>query len=422
MRRIFRDVRLIVASVLILFAGITLLSYVIIAGEARRSRIITEYEAERIATTLAESLRAQGDGGISDLDPRILGFGLYGQDGALVAGYGSVPSTIAPSTAGLSFSYDDKAHKLFLTRQLGMGGMGGMGPGHMRTMRQRPDTPGRSGFLYLALDAGDFYRRRTLLRSTYFLIPLMAAGLMAAFLALFASNLRFRKNAEERETLTFLGESARTLAHEIRNPLGAIRIQTGLARQRLDGASWPELDAIDEETGRLDSLSRRVGDFLKDPAGHPEVLELSAFLDELAVRSPYHPRFLGDGHPASVAFDRELLLSVIENLLRNADESYDEAAEGPARSERAIELALSHGSGREANRAVIEVRDRGVGIPEATRKKIFDPFYTDKIHGSGIGLPLARRFVEAAGGTLSLSPREGGGTEVRIVLPLAEES
>jgi two-component system sensor histidine kinase HydH len=82
-------------------------------------------------------------------------------------------------------------------------------------------------------------------------------------------------------------------------------------------------------------------------------------------------------------------------------------------SENAVEIALS----REGGRITIAVRDKGKGIPGELLKKVFDPFYTDKIHGSGIGLPLARRFVEAAGGTLTLAPRTGGGTEARVVLP-----
>jgi two-component system, NtrC family, sensor histidine kinase HydH len=419
MRTPLRDARPIVAIVFILFAGLAFLSYITIAGELRQSRILTEYEAERIATALAESMRAPGDDIVTDLDPRILGFGLYGPDGFLIASFGSVPPTVESEAARSAFLYDEKAHRLAMTRPLGMSANGGMGS-QTHTMRQRLGGGRGGGFLYLLLDAGGFYRRRLLLRSASFLVPLMAAGLMAAFLALFASNLRYRKQAEERETLARLGESARTLAHEIRNPLGAIRIQTGLARQRLHGASWPELDVIDEETERLGSLSKRVSSFLKNPAGHPESLDLPSFLEDLASRSPYHPRYSDDGQPAAVLFDRELLRSAIENLLRNAAESYGNAGEDDSQSAPAIELALERGSGRDARSAIIAVRDRGRGIPAEASKKIFDPFYTDKIQGSGIGLPLTRRFVEAAGGSLSLLPREGGGTEALILLPRRE--
>jgi signal transduction histidine kinase len=427
MRSYLRDARFAVAAVVVLFAGLAVLSYFIVAGETRRSRIINEYEAERMATALSESLRIQGEGGLSGLDARVLGFGLYGKDGELVSSYGSVPAELKSEALRNAFSYDDKERTLSLTRQLGMGAMQGMGSTSggdrplLRAMRQRMGPVGRgSGFLYLSLDVRDFYRRRALLNAASFLLPLIVSGLAALFVLLLASNLRFRKRAEERETLARLGESARTLAHEIRNPLGAIRIQTALARQRLGGESWAELDAIDEETQRLGSLSKRVGDFLKDPAGRPESVDLPSFLEELASRSPYHPRFSSDGHSAIVRFDSELLRSAIENLLRNADESYENRADAPPSGGRAIEVELSRAVGRGPARAVIAVRDRGVGITPAALEKAFDPFYTDKVQGSGIGLPLARRFVEAAGGSLSLAPRVGGGTEARVVLPLEE--
>lgn len=413
MRRFPRDARLIVAAAAVLFAGLALLSFLIIAGESRRSRLIMEYEAERIATALAEYARGQG-GGLSGIDARVLGFGLYDQSGALVAGYGKAPPFLDTDRARYAFSYDEKSRSLVLVRPIGALGWGGAEKRPMRPMMSRG-----VGAVYLALEARDFYRRKAFLRSASFLVPLMVGGLFAAFLALFASNLRYRKRAEDRETLARLGESARTLAHEVRNPLGAIRIQTALARQRLGGESWPELDAIDEETERLGLLSRRVGEFLKDPAGRPERVDLAVFLEDLARRSPFLPSFSQDGGSAVVLFDPELLRSAVENLLRNASESY--ASLSPSPADRApVELALERGSGRESRRAVISVRDRGAGVPEDAREKVFDPFYTDKIQGSGVGLPLARRLVEAAGGSLSLRPREGGGTEARIVLPLAE--
>jgi two-component system sensor histidine kinase HydH len=108
-----------------------------------------------------------------------------------------------------------------------------------------------------------------------------------------------------------------------------------------------------------------------------------------------------------VSFDRELLRSVIENLVRNAYESYEETG-----GTKDIEVGVS----RQGGHILIVVRDRGKGIPALLAEKVFDPFFTDKVHGSGVGLPLSRRFVEAAGGTLTLGRAAGGGTEARIAL------
>lgn len=68
----------------------------------------------------------------------------------------------------------------------------------------------------------------------------------------------------------------------------------------------------------------------------------------------------------------------------------------------------------------IEVTDRGTGIPAAERERVFQPFFTTKSKGTGIGLTIALNFAEAAGGTLQLVPRRGGGTQARLALPAVE--
>jgi two-component system, NtrC family, sensor histidine kinase HydH len=270
-----------------------------------------------------------------------------------------------------------------------------------------PGGPGRGAVLYLALDASRFFRLRTLSRAATAAAPLLIAGIAAAFLLLLTSNLRMRRRAEEQETLAILGDSARTLAHEIRNPLSAIRIQTGILRKRLPGVSARELDIIDEESERLNVLSRRFGEFLRNPRGSPEPVQIADFLRDLAGRLPYPVHLAADIPPLVVSFDRELLRSVVENLVRNAYESYEDTA-----AEKDIEMAVS----RQGGHVLIVVRDRGRGIPAGLAEKVFDPFFTDKVHGSGVGLPLARRFVEGANGALTLAPVAGGGTEARIAL------
>ena len=64
----------------------------------------------------------------------------------------------------------------------------------------------------------------------------------------------------------------------------------------------------------------------------------------------------------------------------------------------------------------ILVMDRGVGISDKDKKKVFDPFFTTKIHGSGIGLSISTQFVKAAGGSLMLEKRNGGGTSAKVTL------
>jgi two-component system sensor histidine kinase HydH len=101
--------------------------------------------------------------------------------------------------------------------------------------------------------------------------------------------------------------------------------------------------------------------------------------------------------------DPQRLRSVLENLINNALESGEGEVE--------VRCAARH------QQAEVSVLDRGAGIPPAVRAKVFDPFFTSKSTGSGIGLSVARRFVEAAGGRLELEPRAGGGTVARVLLP-----
>jgi Signal transduction histidine kinase len=425
MRSEARENRLLVVSGILLFAALAVLSVFLIAGESRRSRILMEYEADRLATALVESPSQSG----SDLDRRILGFGLYDRAGGLVSSFGSAPETIDPSDATAPFAYDEKGKTLSFARPLGMAWMRrnmlGQRKGQgdfQRGMWQMMGEGGHAqGYVYLSLDVSNYLRRRALLGVSAYAVPALIALLGALFIRLVSNNAKLRKSAQERETLARLGEGARTLAHEIRNPLGAIRIQTGLLRQRLPGEGAPELDAIDEETERLNLLSRRVSDFLKNPRGSPVRVELVSYLSELAGRSPYAPRFSSKLESAFVLFDPELLRSCLDNLLRNAAESYDSGESALCAADagvsREIELVLE----REGASASISVLDRGSGIAPEAMGKVFDPFYTDKLGGTGLGLPLAKRFVEAAGGSLRLSPRQGGGTVARIQLPACEE-
>jgi signal transduction histidine kinase len=98
------------------------------------------------------------------------------------------------------------------------------------------------------------------------------------------------------------------------------------------------------------------------------------------------------------------------NLLRNAREATPSGGAGGV-----IELSVL----AEGMSVVLLVADRGGGIPEGLRERVFDPFFSTKGEGTGLGLATTRRIVEAHGGTLGWSAREGGGTVFRLALPLA---
>jgi len=424
------ETRFLVPAFLALFVGLGILSVFLFTGESNRAQILVEYEAERIASTLADSFRAEGSLDQGRIDPRIRGFGLYAPGGNPVVRFGDAPETLDVQRERGGFRYDPHRGLLTLQRIFGPGGLGpgmmGAGPGRGFPMMGRGlpgGAPfggprgmfhGPAGALFLTVDISSYYRLQFLYGTAAVVSPIAVAGLAALFLSLLSSNMRHRRRAQEQETLARLGESARTLAHEIRNPLSAIRIQTGLLRKRLAANATadaaPQLDAIDEEVERLSLLSRRVADFLRNPRGEPRRIIIDEFLGDLAGKMPTPVSYsaAAAARGTAVSFDGDLLRSVVENLVRNANESYPE---GDGR--RDVQLALL----KEKGAIIIAVRDRGRGIPPELMEKVFDPFFTDKVHGSGVGLSLSRRFIEAAGGTLSLVARGGGGTEARITLP-----
>ena len=258
-----RDTRFIVTVFLVLFGALAVLSFFLLTGESRRARILVEYEADRIAASLAEAFRDQGSLEQKDLDPRVRAFALYAPDGTALVRIGDAPMILGVDDTRPGFTYNIGGRTLTLIRPLGMGGPGMMGiddspgpiggPGAGRPGRglfppmmrggMMGGPPGRgtlhgpAGALFLTMNISVSRRSQQLYGAAALVSPFVAAGIAALFLALLLSNLRHRRRAQEQDTLARLGESARTLAHEIRNPLSAIRIQTGLLRKKAGAAT-----------------------------------------------------------------------------------------------------------------------------------------------------------------------------------------
>jgi two-component system sensor histidine kinase HydH len=416
-RRLPREDLLFYLFLGVLFLCVGALSLFLLSGESKRAELNFEYEAEKLATTLMDYYRDNRRLPLERLRELVLGFGIYSGDGTPLERYGSAPPRLelggpgAGGPHGLSpeVRFLRGSRSLLLIRRLGwMPGMPGM-PGPRRGMQRMMERLGRlpegPQALYLELPAGPHWGRERMYGAARTLLPLVLAGLMVLAGVLYRRNSDYRRRLAAQEQLARLGEASRALAHEIKNPLSAIRIQTGLLSRTLPEERQGDLRIIEEETQRLALLADRIGDFLRDPLGRPEVLDLDRFLGELALRYDRRLLYRFQGQPpARVRFDPQRLRSVLENLIRNAQE----AMEG-----QPVELECDTGR----HQVEVAVLDRGPGIPAEIRDKIFDPFFTSKAQGSGFGLSIARRFVEAAGGTLILEDRPGGGTQARIQLP-----
>ena len=167
------------------------------------------------------------------------------------------------------------------------------------------------------------------------------------------------------------------------------------------------MELISKEVQRLIQLTNRVSDFLKNPEGQPEELDVRELIESLIPLFSYEITVIGTSErTATIMFDRDRLRSVFENLLKNAVES----CEG---RDPQVEVEIVLGR---RNIYHMYIRDRGDGIKKGDTEKLFDPFYTTKIHGSGIGLSISRQFLRARGGDIKLYPRSGGGTVAEVTI------
>ena len=200
------------------------------------------------------------------------------------------------------------------------------------------------------------------------------------------------------------------IAHEVRNPLGAMELFAAALAADLEGR--PEAAHLSRIRSELASLERLVADFLdyaRPRALALEELDLAPFAGEvgelalpLAQSRGVELRAEGGGRFCG---DREALRRALLNLVHNAIEA-------------SAENGLVEVSGQSAGgEAVLEVRDRGPGLNGVVRERLGEPFVTTKERGTGLGLALARKAALAHGGRLELLPREGGGTVARVTLP-----
>ncbi len=405
-RRFFKEELLFFIFLLALFLTITALVLVLLSGRSRRESLLLEYEAQKTAAALMESTR---DGSTLDsdaLEGKIVGFGIYTSQGFALQRFGSAPTSLkVPGNQASILRFNEERKTLTLVRWIGMF------PGMMEMHRRMPRMmrPENLQLLFLELFVEGYWSTRRVFKTASFMAPLMILLVLGFIGYLYRKNSLYRKKLASQQQLAQLGEASRTLAHEIKNPLSAIRIQTGILRKTLPETNREDLRIIDEEVSRLSLLTDRIGDFLRDPLGQPEILNLDSFIREMILRYDRDITYTNESEAdLEIRFDRQRLRSVLGNLVNNALESH-----GASTEREQVEILASALRGK----IEIAVLDRGEGIPQEKAEKIFDPFYTSKISGSGVGLSISKRFVEAAGGRLSVQNRKGGGSEARIVLP-----
>jgi signal transduction histidine kinase len=254
--------------------------------------------------------------------------------------------------------------------------------------------------------------------------------LTTAFNTLTESVARFQREVAQRERLSSLGRLSTVIAHEIRNPLMIIRASlSALRRPSIAPLELREAVAdIDEETTRLNQIVSDVLDFAK-----PLRFEFAeANLNDIcrasvaaawAGASRHDVDFELDAGLPVIVTDAERLRTALVNIFSNARHAVQAvsrlgALTGTDATSVVSGPAVFVRTRRQGERLSLVVEDRGAGIAPDDLAHIFDPYFTTRRAGTGLGLPIARNIIDGLGGTIAINSQVGVGTEVRIELPL----
>ncbi|GHV41144.1 hypothetical protein AGMMS49546_16410 [Spirochaetia bacterium] len=449
------------------WALLSALTIFVIWGLRDRARLIRDNDNERILNALFTSLRGYDDFGSAIeanpvLEERIAGFAIYGKDLSPVYRWGVTPPVFdealldqdaprdrfgrytIPDRHGRRIKFVIHTERMFAPLLPSPQSNDANNRTRDRMQRNSPrqnndrtllpgpgaELPSRmvspffnalagSAWFYIDISHPAYWRANTVTAILFPFCELILLVLVFYVRHLYLRNREYRERIEAQKNLVVLGTAASTLAHEIKNPLLSIRLQTGILEKMNNKNAGDEIKRINEEVDRISALVYRVNDFLRDAAGNRTRLNVYDTLADVSQRICGR-NIIGDDsiRDGMILADADRLRSVFENLIRNALESGGEPEE--------IGASIVRNAGRNgsAGRAGISISivDRGKGIGEDDLKRVFDPFFTSKSTGTGIGLSISRRFVEAAGGSIELKNRDNGGAAAVVMMPESSDA
>jgi two-component system sensor histidine kinase PilS (NtrC family) len=238
-----------------------------------------------------------------------------------------------------------------------------------------------------------------------------------AVLIFLDDNALLSRRAEEL-TLASLGRLSASIAHEIRNPLAAIQHAAQLLAESEELAITDQhlVGIVINHCGRLNQIIEHVRQLARREPSRPEPIELNRWVQEFItdystnhVLGADQLRAVPSSQPVNALIDPQQLQQVLWNLVQNALR-YGRMPEQSA----SVSISARRVSPNVA--PIIEIIDRGPGIPSSVATRIFEPFYTTHELGTGLGLYLAREMCESNQGTLDYVARAGGGSCFRITL------
>ena len=238
-----------------------------------------------------------------------------------------------------------------------------------------------------------------------------------------------RREALEREvqqakTMAALGEMSATVAHEIRNPLGAMGMWAGLLERDMDPQD-PKRKTLGKITDGLSKLNKIVTNLLvytRPMTAEFRTVRLDALLEEIVDFTEVEIGRLGRKIAVEKKFDAsegpyvkadpEKINQAVINLCLNAVQAMEDGGK--------LSVLLSTASTADGDCAVFSITDTGCGIGAEHIAKIFDPFFTTKEDGTGLGLAIVKKIIESHMGTIEVTSERGAGTCVKCCLPVAQ--
>jgi PAS domain S-box-containing protein len=230
-----------------------------------------------------------------------------------------------------------------------------------------------------------------------------------------AERKRLRARLLHTERLSALGEMAARIAHEVRNPLVSIGAAAQVVAEELgpEAAVTPEVHAIVREVKRLDNIVSDFLRFARPRRVERKSVDLSPVVNEsvdlVRAKAPNHQLQVTVEGAVIARCDPDGVKQVLLNVLLNAVE-----ASQPTAPNNVIECeARVIGDSVE-----LSIADRGSGVPSSARNRVFDPFFSTKTRGTGLGLAVSKQIIDEHHGRIRLLNRRGGGTRVVIELPI----
>jgi two-component system sensor histidine kinase HydH len=242
------------------------------------------------------------------------------------------------------------------------------------------------------------------------------AALVLVMFALALSRMTERLSAVQRlaereRRLVELGRASAVIAHELRNPLAALKGHAQLLVEDLAEPSRTKAARVVEGAERLEGLTNVLLDFVQETPIDVHAVTPADLVDRaLAPLPKEHVRVDLSGAPTTLQVDATRASLALRNLVQNAVQATPEGAEP-------VEVRIARGGGE----IVIEVRDHGPGLAPGAEAKIFEPFVTTKTRGTGLGLSIARRIAEQHSGALMGQTHRQGGAVFRLVFPFASK-